>query len=197
MQSEIEKLKILFENEIWFLIDGTIEDARREFWLSKIKEHAELKIMYKEYSNIIDNYNDEEFDISDEKLVQILQKTKSKSFTNSGILEKLSKIFSSKNEDNQLKVLVGGALAAIAIIFILISPNKTSTNIIDDSLLNWETEEISNTINNFSQNISGGKNENAKEYIMQQISNDEWKSSVFTIASKIEELEKELNNSSL
>lgn len=197
MQSEIEKLKILFENEIWFLIDGTIEGARREFWLSKIKEHAELQIMYKEYSNIIDNYNDEEFDISDEKLVQILQKTKSKSFTNSGILEKLSKIFSSKNEDNQLKVLVGGALAAIAIIFLLISPNKTSKNIVDDSLLNWETEEISNTTNNFSQNISGGKNENAKEYIMQQISNDEWKSSVFTIASKIEELEKELNNSSL
>lgn len=197
MQSEIEKLKILFENEIWFLIDGTIEDARREFWLSKIKEHAELQIMYKEYSNIIDNYNDEEFDISDEKFVQILQKTKSKSFTNSGILEKLSKIFSSKNEDNQLKVLVGGALAAIAIIFLLISPNKTSKNIVDDSLLNWETEEISNTTNNFSQNISGGKNENAKEYIMQQISNDEWKSSVFTIASKIEELEKELNNSSL
>lgn len=197
MQSEIEKLKILFENEIWFLIDGTIEGARREFWLSKIKEHAELQIMYKEYSNIIANYNDEEFDISDEKFVQILQKTKSKSLINSGILEKLSKIFSSKNEDNQLKVLVGGALAAIAIIFLLISPNKTSKNIVDDSLLNWETEEISNTTNNFSQNISGGKNENAKEYIMQQISNDEWKSSVFTIASKIEELEKELNNSSL
>lgn len=197
MQSELEILKEELEKEVWFLIDNSIDEKRKLFWMNKFKAYPELNSIYESCKNITDQYNDEEFDISDEKFDEIISKVSAVKRKDNRLILMLKNILSLNDNDNQVKVLIGGTLAAIALIFVLLSPSKIDNTQSDDSLLTWEGKTLKSLYNQIDNNISGGKNEKAKQYIMEQIKNDEWKSSVFTIASKIEELEEELNSNSL
>jgi len=197
MQSELEILKEELEKEVWFFIDNSIDDKRKMFWMNNFKIYPELNSIYESYKNITDKYNNEEFDISDEKFDEIISKVSAVKRKDNRLILMLKNIFSLNDNDNQVKVLIGGTLAAIALIFVLLSPSKIDNIQSDDSLLTWEGKTLKSLYNQIDNNISGGKNEKAKQYIMEQIKNDEWKSSVFTIASKIEELEEELNSNSL
>ena len=197
MQSELEILKEELEKEVWFFIDNSIDDKRKMFWMNNFKIYPELNSIYERYKNITDKYNNEEFDISDEKFDEIISKVSAVKRKDNRLILMLKNIFSLNDNDNQVKVLIGGTLAAIALIFVLLSPSKIDNTQSDDSLLTWEGKTLKSLYNQIDNNISGGKNEKAKQYIMEQIKNDEWKSSVFTIASKIEELEDELNSNSL
>ncbi len=197
MQSELEILKEELEKEVWFLIDNSIDEKRKLFWMNKFKAYPELNLIYEGCKNITDQYNDEEFDIADEKFNEIISKVSAVKRNDNRLILMLKNILSLNDNDNQVKVLIGGTLAAIALIFVLLSPSKIDNTQSDDSLLTWEGKTLKSLYNQIDNNISGGKNEKAKQYIMEQIKNDEWKSSVFTIASKIEELEEELNSNSL
>lgn len=197
MQSELEILKEELEKEVWFLIDNSIDEKRKLFWMNKFKIYPVLNSIYESCKNITDQYNDEEFDISDEKFNEIISKVSAVKRKDNRLILILKNILSLNDNDNQVKVLIGGTLAAIALIFVLLSPSKIDNTQSDDSLLTWEGKTLKSLYNQIDNNISGGKNEKAKQYIMEQIKNDEWKSSVFTIASKIEELEEELNSNSL
>ncbi|MAT57426.1 MAG: hypothetical protein CMF23_05590 [Ignavibacteriae bacterium] len=197
MQSELEILKEELEKEVWFLIDNSIDEKRKLFWMNNFKIYPELNSIYESCKNITDQYNDEEFDISDEKFNEIISKVSAVKRKDNRLILMLKNILSLNDNDNQVKVLIGGTLAAIALIFVLLSPSKIDNTQSDDSLLTWEGKTLKSLYNQIDNNISGGKNEKAKQYIMEQIKNDEWKSSVFTIASKIEELEEELNSNSL
>jgi hypothetical protein len=197
MQSELEILKEELEKEVWFLIDNSIDEKRKLFWMNKFKIYPELNSIYESCKNITDQYNDEEFDIADEKFDEIISKVSAVKRKDNRLILMLKNILSLNDNDNQVKVLIGGTLAAIALIFVLLSPSKIDNTQSDDSLLTWEGKTLKSLYNQIDNNISGGKNEKAKQYIMEQIKNDEWKSSVFTIASKIEELEEELNSNSL
>jgi hypothetical protein len=197
MQSELEILKEELENEVWFFIDNSIDEKRKMFWMNKFKIYPELNSIYESCKNITDQYNDEEFDIADEKFDEIISKVSAVKRKDNRLILMLKNIFSLNDNDNQVKVLIGGTLAAIALIFVLLSPSKIDNTQSDDSLLTWEGKTLKSLYNQIDNNISGGKNEKAKQYIMEQIKKDEWKSSVFTIASKIEELEEELNSNSL
>lgn len=197
MQSELEILKEELEKEVWFLIDNSIDEKRKLFWMNKFKIYPVLNSIYESCKNITDQYNDEEFDISDEKFNEIISKVSTVKRNDNRLILMLKNILSLNDNDNQVKVLIGGTLAAIALIFVLLSPSKIDNTQSDDSLLTWEGKTLKSLYNQIDNNISGGKNEKAKQYIMEQIKNDEWKSSVFTIASKIEELEEELNSNSL
>ena len=197
MQSELEILKEELEKEVWFLIDNSIDEKRKLFWMNNFKIYPELNSIYESCKNITDQYNDEEFDISDEKFNEIISKVSAVKRKDNRLILMLKNILSLNDNDNQVKVLIGGTLAAIALIFVLLSPSKIDNTQSDDSLLTWEGKTLKSLYNQIDNNISGGKNEKAKQYIMEQIKNDEGKSSVFTIASKIEELEEELNSNSL
>lgn len=197
MQSELEILKEELEKEVWFLIDNSIDEKRKLFWMNNFKIYPELNSIYESCKNITDQYNDEEFDIADEKFDEIISKVSAVKRKDNRLILMLKNILSLNDNDNQVKVLIGGTLAAIALIFVLLSPSKIDNTQSDDSLLTWEGKTLKSLYNQIDNNISGGKNEKAKQYIMEQIKNDEWKSSVFTIASKIEELEEELNSNSL
>lgn len=197
MQYSLEKLKIEFEKEVWFIIDGTIDEKRKSFWLNQINEHKELKLIYDEILSVTDFYSEEEYDISNDKLIRILSLTKSPSSRKRKIVEILKNLLSSEDESNQLKVMIGGALASLALIFTLLSPNNIIDSTTEKEIFTWEGTEITDVINSIRDNNSTEENEIAKKYIMDQIKKDEWKSSVFTIASRIDELEKEIKNSSL
>lgn len=197
MQYSLEKLKIEFEKEVWFIIDGTIDEKRKSFWLNQINEHKELKQIYDEILSVTDFYSEEEYDISNDKLIRILSLTKSPSSRKRKIVEILKNLLSSEDESNQLKVIIGGALASLALIFTLLSPNNIIDSTTEKEIFTWEGTEITDVINSIRDNNSTEENEIAKKYIMDQIKKDEWKSSVFTIASRIDELEKEIKNSSL
>lgn len=197
MQYSLEKLKIEFEKEVWFIIDGTIDEKRKSFWLNQINEHKELKLIYDEILSVTDFYSEEEYDISNDKLIRILSLTKSPSSRKRKIVEILKNLLSSEDESNQLKVIIGGALASLALIFTLLSPNNIIDSTTEKEIFTWEGTEITDVINSIRDNNSTEENEIAKKYIMDQIKKDEWKSSVFTIASRIDELEKEIKNSSL
>lgn len=197
MQYSLEKLKIEFEKEVWFIIDGTIDEKRKSFWLNQINEHKELKLIYDEILSVTDFYSEEEYDISNDKLIKILSLTKSPSSRKRKIVEILKNLLSSEDESNQLKVIIGGALASLALIFTLLSPNNIIDSTTEKEIFTWEGTEITDVINSIRDNNSTEENEIAKKYIMDQIKKDEWKSSVFTIASRIDELEKEIKNSSL
>ena len=197
MQYSLEKLKIEFEKEVWFIIDGTIDEKRKSFWLNQINEHKELKLIYDEILSVTDFYSEEEYDISNDKLIKILSLTKSPSSRKRKIVEILKNLLSSEDESNQLKVMIGGALASLALIFTLLSPNNIIDSTTEKEIFTWEGTEITDVINSIRDNNSTEENEIAKKYIMDQIKKDEWKSSVFTIASRIDELEKEIKNSSL
>lgn len=199
MQFNIDELLNKFESEIWFLLDGTMEVERKNFWYSKLKQHKQLQLMYDEYLQILNSYNEEEFDITDYKLNLILEKTKNNSLTKPRLTfyKTVKKIFSTDNETNQIKIIFGGALAAMALVFVLVSTNNIDNEKPQDSLLSWNIQESSDVPNSFSNPYSVEKNQIVKRYIMQQINQDKWKSSVFTIASKINELEKEIDNNSL
>ena len=93
--------------------------------------------------------------------------------------------------------MIVGALASLALIFTLLSPNNIIDSTTEKEIFTWEGTEITDVINSIRDNNSTEENEIAKKYIMDQIKKDEWKSSVFTIASRIDELEKEIKNSSL
>ena len=197
MQYSLEELKIEFEKEVWFIIDGTIDEKRKSFWLNQINEHKELKLIYDEILSVTDFYSEEEYDISNDKLIRILSLTKSPSSRKRKIVEILKNLLSSEDESNQLKVIIGGALASLALIFTLLSPNNIIDSTTEKEIFTWEGTEITDVINSIRDNNSTEENEIAKKYIMDQIKKDEWKSSVFTIASRIDELEKEIKNSSL
>ncbi len=194
MLSKKELLE-LFETEMWLYIDNSLPEDRVKFWEEKISEHAELKAMLDETNKVLKIYDGySEAEISSQYYNKVIEKTVSqKSFS-----EKIKTLFGiEKNETSSengiLKIAFGSTLVIASIIIFMVSKTSNPVKNISAELLEWNPVEITGQIRDAQTTFSFIKNEEAKKYVIEKISNDEWSGDVYQIGSKIKQLNKEID----
>ena len=190
MQSEIEILKAEFEKEMWLYLDNSLSSERKKFWDDKLIEFPELKIELEETTNVLNIYN--EFandDLFDSKYEAIINKSISQK--QNKLLKFLTK------EDRTVKLVFGGTLAAASIVILLLSNKPNPVKSIGADLLDWNPEKINAQLNDIGNSILFMKDDEAKKYFQEKLTNDKWTRDVYNINKSIKEMKNELNESSL
>ncbi|MGD8780613.1 MAG: hypothetical protein PVH88_16805 [Ignavibacteria bacterium] len=190
-----ENLLKKFETEMWLYLDGSLPEDQMNFWDKKINDSPELKNMLDETNKVLelyDNYSEAEPDSKYYK--KVIEKTLSQKT----LTERIESLFNIKKkktsrDNGLLKIAFGSVLIVASIIILMISKSPNPVKNISTELLEWDPDEITEQIRDAENTFSFIKNDEAKKYIIQKISNDEWSRDVYQIGSKIKQLNKEVN----
>ncbi len=193
MLSKEEIIK-LFETEMWLFIDGSLSEDRIKFWEEKISEYPELKEMLIETNQVLEIYDKHsEVEIDSKYYKEVIEKT----ISQKTLGEKVKLLFGirsdkSANENGTLKIAFGSTLVIASIIIFMVSKTPNPVKNISAELLEWNPEEITEQIRDAQITFNFIKDEEAKKYVLEKISNDEWSSDVYQIGSKIKQMNREI-----
>jgi hypothetical protein len=196
MNSELKKLKERFEIEIWLYIDGTMPEKERAFWDEQLSKYADLKNYYDEIINSLELYkSNSSEELSAEEFDKMLTATDKSTSLIDYVNSFFEMLFS--NNLSATKAVVAAALSVIALVALLTSEKPNAVKNISNDILSWQGESISKEMNEVDESIETLSIIEWEKYQLIQANYDEWEQSYFLLNQEIEQMKKDLGDTSL
>jgi len=181
-----------FEKEVWLFLDNNLPSERMSFWETQIRNNLVIKQKFEEIQNLISEY--------DAFPSEELEHTKFKAMISNAtkrerLFPNLKSLFSSNNDSESVipKMAFVTSLTIAAIVMLLLSQKPNPVKELSTELFEWNDEITTTQIQNISNSISLVDNENLKNYIMYNLSSDEWSRDIYSIKNQIQNLDKKTN----
>ncbi len=202
MEQEKNKLKKIFEEEVWLYLSNELSEGRMEFWKKKLDENFELKQILEESLQILDLYNqNNQYDINEEKYNSIIDNIVAKKTLIQEINFKVSNFINRKNELQFGKIAFASILIIITIGISFLSkketPLKKLSKEINDELLEWESKLFKDKLSNIETLIKITKDDDYRKYYKYNISSNNIEKNIDILNDKLKTLKKEINNHNL
>ncbi len=204
MQHESDLICGVFENEIWLYLDKSLSTERLNKWEEHLGRCAVCRNLLIETEKTLSLFDELPLEDIDDNTFHKAINTAT-ACTSTKLKERFIKKPVLRRKLIQpafgfYKTVFGSVLMLAAILFfIFVSPagnkklNWSNTN----PVLAWSTNEISDKIEEIKNSIVRIQEEQLDDYVKYQYKDDKWKLTLHEINKQIDQLEKEINDSSL
>ena len=189
-----------FEEKIYLYLSGELNRAEKEQFENRINIDPLLKQEYENIRDFLENTKpDKKFELGEETFERMIKKAAGKK----SFLEKFShfiEIFLKDSEPSSsfsFRLALGGGLtiAAIALLIIFSQPGSIEKDF--QNIFDWEGDAVTEKIETVEDKFNAIEIEDYKDFVVKQVSEDDWIYTVNEISNKISKLKRELNEETL
>ncbi len=189
-----------FEDKIYLYLSGELNRSEKEQFENRINIDPLLKQEYENIRDFLENTkHDEKFELGEETFEKMIGKAVGeKSFFEkvSNILERLLRD-TAPSSSFSFRLALGGGLTIAAVILLLIFSQPGSIEKDFQNIFDWEGDAVTEKIETVEDKFNAIEVEDYKNFVVKQVSEDDWIYTVNEISDKISKLERELNEETL
>ena len=201
MNQEKNQLFEDFNKESLLYMDGDLSKSRMEFWDQKLNEFPELNNILEEYKSISNRFNNQNFDLSNEKFDFMIDKTISKKTVKTKIETIINNLFSSNIDYAFGKISFASILIIGAIVVSVLSDRPSPvikiTENISSEILEWDAEFVDSQISKVSNLLRVTEDEEYRKYYRYKKTSSNVDKNLNQINNSIEKLKDKINNKKL
>lgn len=201
MNQEKNQLFEDFNKESLLYMDGDLSKSRMEFWDQKLNEFPELNNILEEYKSISNRFNNQNFDLSNEKFDFMIDKTISKKTVKTKIETIINNLFSSNIDYAFGKISFASLLIIGAIVVSVLSDRPSPvikiTENISSEILEWDAEFVDSQISKVSNLLRVTEDEEYRKYYRYKKTSSNVDKNLNQINNSIEKLKDKINNKKL
>ena len=198
MNQEKNQLFEDFNKESLLYMDGDLSKSRMEFWDQKLNEFPELNNILEEYKSISNRFNNQNFDLSNEKFDFMIDKTISKKTVKTKIETIINNLFSSNIDYAFGKISFASILIIGAIVVSVLSDRPSPvikiTENISSEILEWDAEFVDSQISKVSNLLRVTEDEEYRKYYRYKKTSSNVDKNLSQINNSIEKLKAKINN---
>ena len=197
---ELTKLKERFEIEIWLYLDESLNEDEISFWDEQLSKYDELQEMLNQTTLLLKTYESTSTEglLDAEYQRMINTAVDSKSFIdnlNEHISQFLEFLFS--NNVSAAKAVFTAVLTVVALVLLLTTEKPNAVQKISSDILSWRGESISQQIYDVDESIQTLSIDEWEKFELIQSNFDEWEQSYYLLNNEIDQMRKDLGDTSL
>ncbi len=197
MRDELTNLTERFENERWLLLENSLSDDEQIFWLNKIKEFPELREMFNEAENAINELSGSiDIPLGEEKFMEIIETAVSapvKNESRESVFQRITNLFGNTRVKS-LRPAFALFTIALVVMFYFYPANEKENVKFAAADLSWNGSEFADDITKVKSKMIFAKDDETSQIYFRYLLSDEWKSKVFLMNKEINRLKSEILN---
>ncbi len=189
-----------FEDKIYLYLSGELNRAEKEQFENRINIDPLLKQEYENIRDFLENTKpDEKFELGEETFEKMI----GRAVGGGEFFEKVSNLLERLLRDTapsssfSFRLALGGGLTIAAVTLLIIFSQPGSIEKDFQNIFDWEGGAVTEKIETVEDKFNAIEIEDYKDFVVKQISEDDWIYTVNEISNKISKLERELNEETL